>query len=158
MLALGLNGCSPEKPATPDTTNLSKQIKGESYRLERAYLVTIHVPNTDVEKVLEAVVTAVGLDYGHYDQVAYLDAPGLEQFRPQAGSKTGAQGEASRVPTTNISFSIAYDTDVLLKALDAAYRTHSYEEPVIYIGEAWRTRATNPDEMNPNRWWNHTPQ
>lgn len=152
MLAIGLIGCSSEKPTAPE------QIKGENYRLERAYLVTIHVPNADVDKVLESVVTAVGLDYGKYDQVAYLDAPGLEQFRPRAGSKAGAQSEAGRVSTTKVSFSVPHDTTVLRKALDAAYKAHRYEEPVIYISEVWRTRAINPDDTNPNRWWNHNPQ
>ena len=158
MLAVGLIGCSPEKPATPGSMALSDQVKGESYRLEHAYLVAIHVPNANVDKVLQSVLMAVGLDYGKFDQVAYLDASGVERFRPRSGSKAGAQGEASRVPTTNVSFSVPHDAAVLRKALDAAYKAHSYEEPVIYISEVWRTRAINPDDTNPNRWWNNSHQ
>lgn len=127
---------------------------GNSYRLERAYLVTVHVPSTDADQVLAAAVAAVGLDYGKYDHVAYLDTPGLEQFRPREGSKAGAQSAAGRTPTTKVSFSVARDSTVLKKALDAIYGAHSYEEPVIYISEVWRSRATNPDDENPNRWWN----
>jgi hypothetical protein len=47
---------------------------------------------------------------------------------------------------------------VLRRALDAAHQAHSYEEPVIYVREVWRSRATNPDDRNPNRWWNQKRQ
>jgi hypothetical protein len=133
-------------------------ITGKSYRLEPAYLVAVHVPSADVDQVLAAAVAAVGLDYGKYDQVAYIDAPGLEQFRPREGSKAGAQSAAGRAPTTNVSFSVPRDATVLKKALDAIYSAHSYEEPVIYVSEVWRSRATSSDDENPNRWWNRRHQ
>jgi hypothetical protein len=53
-----------------------------------------------------------------------------------------------------VSFSVPHDDAILQKALEAVYAAHSYEEPVIYVSEVWRTRSTNPDEQNPNRWWN----
>ena len=146
-----------EKRAKPVSDVSPDRIEGANYRLERAYLVTVHVPSADVDKVLASVVTAVGLDYGKYDQVAYLDAPGLEQFRPRSGSKSGDQVSAGREPTTSVSFTVPRDVAVLRKALDAAYRAHSYEEPVIYISEGWRSRSTNPDDANPNRWWKRKP-
>lgn len=37
------------------------------------------------------------------------------------------------------------------KALHAIRYVHSYEEPVIYVSEAWRTRATARKDSNPNR-------
>lgn len=130
------------------------ELTAESFRLEKVYVVTAHVPNPEVEKVLEAVTTAVPLGYGFYDQVAYLDAPGLEQFRPREGSRGGVQEKAGRSPTTKVSFSIPRDTDSLSRVLAAIRHTHSYEEPVIYVHEAWRSRTTDRDEGNPNRWWN----
>lgn len=104
--------------------------------------------------MLKAVVSKVDLEYGKYDQVAFLDAAGLEQFRPMEGSKAGRRAEAVRVPTTNVSFSVPYDLGVLKKALDAVRFAHSYEEPVIYVSEVWRSRASGGDGSNPNRWWN----
>jgi len=121
-------------------------------------LVVVHVPAADVDKVMNSVVAAVGLEYGKYDQVAYIDALGLEQFRPLGGSKAGAQSRATRQPTKVVSFSLSHDTALLQKALDAIYAAHRYEEPVIYISEVWRSRSTNPDEGNPNRWWNQKPK
>jgi len=135
-------------PATPEA------ITGKTYRLERAYFVSAHVPTADVDKVLTAVSEAVGLDYGRYDQVAYIDAQGREQFRALTGSKAGESAHVARVPTKVVSFSVPHDTDMLKKALDAIYTAHSYEEPVIYVTEVWRTRSTAPDDNNPNRWWN----
>jgi hypothetical protein len=140
-------------PFTP-----ADEIKADSFRLERVYVVTVHIPNEEVEKVLEAVTTAVPLDYGFYDQVAFLDAPGLEQYRPREGSKGGPQEKAGRSPTTRVSFSIRRDAQALGKVLAAVRRVHSYEEPVIYIHEAWRSRTTDRDESNPNRWWNQKGQ
>jgi hypothetical protein len=147
----GSGGDSPAGARSPG------DIVGASYRMERAYLVAVHVPNPDVDKVLKAVVAAVGLKYGKYDQVAFLDAPGLEQFRPREGSKAGPQAEAERVPTTIVSFSIPHDPATLRKAIDAIRYVHPYEEPVIYVSEVWRSRATARENSNPNRWWNRKP-
>lgn len=134
------------------------ELSEQTFRLERVYVVTVHIPNPEVEKVLEAVTAAVPLGYGFYDQVAYLDAPGLEQFRPREGSKGGVQEKAGRSPTTKVSFSIPRESDSLAKVLAAIRHTHSYEEPVIYVHEAWRSRTTDRDENNPNRWWNQKGQ
>lgn len=68
-------GLAPASATGPDA------IHGENYRLEPVYLVSVHVPNADVDKVLVAIVAAAGLPYGKYDQVAFIDAAGLEQFR-----------------------------------------------------------------------------
>ena len=149
-----MTACASEQAASTGAGTPLDAITGKSWRLERAWLVSMHVPSADVDKVLAAAVAAVGLEYGKYDQVAYIDAPGLEQFRPLEGSKAGAQAAAGRAPTTNVTFSIPRDPAVLQKALDAICAAHSYEEPVIYVSEVWRTRATNPDDPNPNRWWN----
>lgn len=138
---------APTPPASPDL------LVADTYRVERAYLVSAHVRTSEVDVVLGAVVEAVGLDYGKYDRVAFLDAPGMEQFRPREGSKSGP-GDVTREPTTIVSFSVPLDVATLRRALDAIRDKHSYEEPVIYVQEVWRTRATGGDDKNPNRWWN----
>jgi hypothetical protein len=134
------------------------EFKADSFHLERVFVVTVHIPNPEIEKVLEAITAAAPLQYGFYDQVAFLDAPGLEQFRPREGSKGGAQEKSGRSPTTKVSFSIPRDAETLAKVLAAIRQKHSYEEPVIYIHEAWRSRTTDRDENNPNRWWNQKSQ
>jgi hypothetical protein len=144
--------------AAPVPDSSPSQVEGKSYRLERAYYVVVHVPAADVDKVMKSVVAAVGLEYGNYDQVAYIDALGFELFRALNGSKAGAQCRASREPTKVVSFSLTHDTAVLQKALDAVYAAHRYEEPVSYVSEIWRSRSTNPDDSNPNRWWNQKPK
>jgi len=82
-LTVGLGVSTGSRGSPAPTADLSPdQIEGKSYRLERAYLVVVHVPSAIVDKVLQSGVAAVGLEYGKYDQVAYIDARGLEQFRP----------------------------------------------------------------------------
>lgn len=157
VLGLGVF-MAPGGVAAPGTEITPEQIEGKSFRLERAYLVVVHAPVGDVAKVLKSVADAVGLEYGRYDHVAYIDAVGIEQFRAIEGSKAGPQKQISKEPTKVVSFSVAHDATVLQKALEAVYAAHSYEEPVIYVSEVWRTRSTNPDEHNPNRWWNQKPK
>ena len=156
-LTLLVAGCSTNAPATRAGASPA-DVVGTNYRMEPAYLVAVHVPNEDTEKVLAAVVAAVGLEYGKYDHVAYLDAPGLEQYRPMTGSKAGEQSAPGRTPTTNVSFSVPRDPTTLKKAIDAIYDAHAYEEPVIYVSEVWRSRSTGSDDRNPNRWWNRPSQ
>jgi len=162
MTLLGLAFCLCACPllslASPTPASSPDQIEGKAYRLERAYFVMVHVPVADVDRVMRSVVAAVGLEYGKFDQVAYIDALGHEQFRALDGSKAGAHRRATREPTRVVSFSVNHDTILLQKALDAVYAAHSYQEPVIYVSEVWRTRSTNPDESNPNRWWNQKPK
>jgi hypothetical protein len=134
------------------------QIVGKTYRLERMYLVSVHVPSGSVNKVLQSLAAAVGLESGKYDQVAFIDAEGLEQFRPLAGSKSGAVESAETDPSKVVTVSLIHDATVLHKALDAIYQVHPYEEPVIYVTEGWRSRSTSADESNPNRWWNQKPK
>jgi hypothetical protein len=99
----------------------------------------------------------VGLEYGKYDRVAYIDAEGMEQYRPLAGSKAGAQQTVTRTPSRVVTVSVVHDRAMLQKVVDAIYQAHPYEEPVIYITEGWRSRSTSADEKNPNRWWNQKP-
>jgi hypothetical protein len=130
------------------------QIVGKTYRMQRVHLVSVHVPSGSVDKVLQSLAAAVGLEYGKYDQVAFIDAEGLEQYRPLAGSKAGAQESAKADPSKVVTVSLIHDGTVLHKALDAIYQVHPYEEPVIYVTEGWRSRSTSADQNNPNRWWN----
>jgi hypothetical protein len=143
---------APASEASPD------QLVGKTYRLERTYLVSVHVPSGSVDKVLQSLAAAVGLEYGKYDHVAYIDAEGIEQYRPLAGSKAGAQQTVTRTPSKVVTVSVVHDAAVLQKAVDAINRAHPYEEPVIYITEGWRSRSTSADENNPNRWWNQSPK
>src|SRR5579871_362143 len=87
---------------TPDSP--PDDIEGRAYKLERAYLVVVHVPSADVDRVMKAVVGAVGLEYGKFDRVAYIDAQGVELFRALGGSKAGAQSRVARAPTRVVSF------------------------------------------------------
>lgn len=153
---VGIGWLASRGPQTPSSP--ADELTAESFRLERVYVVTVHIPNEEVEKVLESVTAAVSLDYGFYDQVAFLDAPGLEQYRGREGSKGGAYDKAGRSPTTRVSFSIPREAEPLARVLAATRRVHPYEEPVIYIHEAWRSRTTDRDESNPNRWWNRKGQ
>jgi hypothetical protein len=69
-----------------------------------------------------------------------------------------AQQAVTKTPSRVVTVSVVHDGAVLRKVVDAINRAHPYEEPVIYITEGWRSRATSADELNPNRWWNQKPK
>ncbi|MCV6636935.1 hypothetical protein [Candidatus Albibeggiatoa sp. nov. NOAA] len=154
LLTIGLSGSLAY--GLDSSANVApEQIQGNGYRLEQAYLVETHVPNANVESVLSALVAAVSLEYGDkYDQVLFLDAPGFEHFRPKSNSKGGEHKTALRDPSTRVTFSIPQDSTLLKNAIDAIHKAHSYEEPVVYIKDVWRSQALSADDDNPNRWWN----
>ncbi len=130
-------------------------IQGESFQLERVYLVSVNIPDEDVTRVLDSLTSVVPLVYGKYDRVAFRSASGVEQFRPLAGSRAGAQEELSEYETVRVSFSIPQDPETLRKTIDTIRNSHPYEEPVINVQEGWTSKATGKeDETNPNRWWN----
>jgi hypothetical protein len=118
---------SNQSVAASTTESSPDQLVGKTYRLERAYLVSVHVPSDSVDKVLQALAAAVGLEYGKYDQVAYIDAEGMEQFRPLAGSKAGVQKTVTTTPSRVVTVSVVHDGAVLQKAVDAITRVHPYQ-------------------------------
>ncbi len=55
--------------------------------------------------------------------------------------------------TKDIDFIV--EKAVLEKIMDAILNAHQYEEPTIHLREEWASRAAyNPNNDNPNRWWN----
>jgi hypothetical protein len=159
VIAASASSCSTEgdrlTPAGTASAVSTDDIKGESFQLERVYLVSVNIPDEDVTRVLDSLTSVVPLVYGKYDRVAFRSASGVEQFRPLSGSRAGAQEELSEYETVRVSFSIPQDPETLRKTIDAIRNSHPYEEPVINVQEGWTSRATGKeDETNPNRWWN----
>ena len=126
-----------------------------SCRLQASWMVWVELADRDDARVREAVAAAVGLEYGPYTGVAFESGTGKQFFRPAQGSKLGEGTEAITMPARILTFSLPHDPDVLVKAIEAVRRAHSYEEPVIYVRDVWASRADDTrDRDNPNRWWN----
>lgn len=158
VMAIFTSSCTTkgERSTSRSASSLSTDhVESESFRLEPVYLISVNIPDEDVKRVLDSLTSVVPLVYGKYDRVAFRSASGVEQFRPLAGSRAGAQEELSEYKTTRVSFSIPQDPGTLRKTIDAIRNSHPYEEPVINVQEGWASRATGKrDETNPNRWWN----
>ena len=123
-----------------------------SCSLERVWFVRVELADRDDERVRVAVGHAVGLGYGPYEGVAFESGAGNQFFRPAEGSKLGESAETVTMPARVLTFSVPARPDVLAKAIEAVRETHSYEEPVITVTEAWASRADySGDRSNPNR-------
>ena len=116
----------------------------------------------DVDKILDAVLAVYPLGYGRYERNASVSAVGMETARPLSDSTTDRHvdgfmpGATETYPMVELKISIERDSAVLEKVMDAIHYVHHYEEPVIFLREDWASRANyNPDNNNPNRFWNN---
>ena len=104
-------------------------------RLEPVWFVRVEPADRDDARVRDAVTTAVGLDYGAFDGVAFEGAAGIQFFRPRDGTQVGAREKAIEMPVRVLRFSVPQDAEALARAIESIRDAHSYEEPVIGITE-----------------------
>lgn len=120
-----------------------------------SWLVWVELADRDDARVRQAVVDAVGLEYGPYEGVAFESGTGMQFFRPKPGSKLGTSKDTVEMPARVLTFTVAGGVETLAKAIEAVRYAHSYEEPVIVIQQVVTSRADySEDRENPNRWWN----
>jgi hypothetical protein len=129
---------------------------------EPVWTLEIQTLPEDVDRILDAVLAVHPLGYGRYQRNASVTAVGAETARPEPGSTTATHvdgfepGSTETYPMVELKISIERDPTVLEKVMDRVIAVHHYEQPVIFLREDWASRAAyNPDNANPNRWWNN---
>lgn len=144
----------------PERTKLASY-KAKSGRLVPVWRLEIQTRPDDAERLLDVIAAVDPLRYGRYRRNASLSAVGAETGQPEENSTTTTHiegfeaGGTETYPMVQLTVSIARDTALLQKVMDAVIYAHQYEEPVIYIREEWASRAAyDPESDNPNRWWN----
>jgi len=140
------------------STDLSA-CESETGSLAPVFRIAVQTRPDDIEKILNAAAAVNPLTYGKYDRNAFISGRGSETYRAQPGSTTtlyrGIVDQAEYFDCVEVSFSIPRDIAALTTVMDAIRNAHHYEEPVIFVSEHWASRANyNPDNQNPNRWWN----
>jgi hypothetical protein len=121
----------------------------------------IQIRPDDADRLLDAVVAVHPLKYGSYRRVASVSAVGAETGQPEENSTTTTHIDGFEAGATEtysmafLTFSIERNIEILENVMDAIIYAHHYEEPAIYVREEWESRsAYNPNNENPNRWWN----
>ncbi|MFK7803175.1 MAG: hypothetical protein AB8G95_16195 [Anaerolineae bacterium] len=139
-----------------------KDYQAKSGKFVPVWTLEIQTVIEDVDKILDALMEVNPLAYGRYQRNASISAVGMETAQPEAGSTTTTHlesyvaGESETYPMVELKISIERDGAILEKVMDAVHFVHHYEEPVIFLREAWASRASyNPQSDNPNRWWNN---
>ncbi|KIC37320.1 hypothetical protein RA26_08545 [Leisingera sp. ANG-M7] len=121
--------------------------------------ITVQVPETRVQRIVEAVLAVTALKYGDYDRVTFQSAAGVQSFRSLGSGRNAATEAAVQVPCMELTFFLARDDAGAEQVLEAIYASHPYEEPVIYVAPCLRTlHIRGMDEDNPNRFWNSAPE
>jgi len=141
-------------------TTLAKY-KAKSGQLEPVWRIEIQTRPADADRLLDAVMEVTPLKYGRYQRNASVSGVGAETNHPEENSTTtthvaGFQaGGEQTYPMVQLTVSIARDVALLEMVMDAILHAHHYEEPVIYVRDEWASRsAYDPNNDNPNRWWN----
>jgi len=142
-------------------TNLSTY-KAKSGMFEAVWTLEIQTVADDVDRILDAVMAVYPLPYGNYRRTASVSAPGYETAQPNEGSTTTTHlagytaGGTQTYAMVEVKISIPRDESLLANVMDAILYVHHYEEPVIFLRDDWASRAAyNPNNTNPNRWWNN---
>ena len=123
-------------------------------RLEPVWIVHIELGPEDDDRIRHTIGKAAGLSYGSYDHVSFESATGIQYFRGHSGTASGSMDTATWRDVRLLSFSLPRNTALLSAVLDLVQENHSYEEPVVYIFEAYATRKIdNKNHDSPNKWW-----
>jgi hypothetical protein len=136
--------------------------KAKSGTFIPVWTLEIQTVAADTDRILDAVMAVYPLSYGRYQRNASISAEGRETAQPEENStttthKTGyTAGQTETYPMVELKIAIPRDQKILEQVMDAIHDVHHYEEPVIFLREDYTSRAAyNPDNTNPNRWWNN---
>ena len=137
---------------------IEQSIETTSVRMARMLTVTVGCPEEDVGRIVDRVCEITPLRQGPYDGNAFVSAPGTELYRPLEGAAAGAEAEPRRRPgVVEVTFDLPHDAVLLEAVVEAVFRVHSYQEPVIRVRENLVARSRGLDDRdNPHRWWNTT--
>ncbi len=125
----------------------------ERYVAEEGAQVAVQVPQERLEALLAAITAADPLEWGDYDAVSFASQPGVQRFRSLGTGRNPETGGVVTVACIELRFFVA--RTALERVVRAIYGTHPYEEPVVIVTPASRSRhRRGVDEDNPNRFWN----
>ncbi|MEW2913366.1 hypothetical protein [Leisingera sp. JC11] len=135
------------------------ELKTGRFVPEDGLRITVQVPETHVQRIVDAVLAVSALKYGDYDRVTFQTAAGTQTFRSLGSGRNSATETAVQVPCVELSFFLGQEAAGKVRILESIYASHPYEEPVIYVAPCLRTlHIRGMDEDNPNRFWNSAPE
>ena len=117
-------------------------------RLLPVYRITVFVPPGHLAALQAGICALEPLGDGRYDQVMWISAPGIEQFRPLPGAMpaAGVVGELTCLPSVRLEFAIPRDPDRLARLLREGVRAHHpWESPAIFVDEGLQPLFDMPE-------------
>jgi len=117
--------------------------------LKKMYRITLFVPPSHLEILVDSVIKTNPLRYGNYDSVVWWSSVGVEQFRPldSALPTEGSSNIKEKLPSVMVQFSLPHDENMLEKVIkEGIISVHPWEEPVIQIHEVMATRTSSVEE------------
>jgi len=115
--------------------------------MEKAYRITVFVPPAQLEEVVASITRVLPPNNDKYGEVFWWSAPGIEQFRPLAGSNpvSGSVGELSRMDSIELKFLLPRNEALLNQVIEEGIRpAHPWEAPVI-TADKCRVAGNSPE-------------
>ena len=116
-----------------------RNLETKNATIRNECLFRVQIPSDDVSRVLEEIAKVTPLKYGNYERVSFRCRNGMQQYKPLAGSRTG-ESELVNILTDEISFTVPKHDKTIAAVIDALFKSHPYEEPVILIHDVMSTR------------------
>jgi len=129
------------------------QVESSACRLEPIWIIHVELGPEDDDRIRLALCEELRLAYGDYDHVSFETAIGTQFFRGAEGTASGPMEAATSRQVRVLSFSITKDRHLLDAAMSVIHPLHSYEEPVIYVQDAFASRSIPESRKNENKWW-----
>ncbi len=105
---------------------------------EPAYRLVVFVPVGALEEFISVISSDIPSFLGHYDNVAWWNEAGTEQFRPLNGANpvSGDVGEIIQEASRRVELSLPLDKGALGRFVEKVIiPAHPWEKPVIYVYE-----------------------
>lgn len=135
------------------------ELHNDRFVPEHGLRITVQVPETHAQKLVDAVLAVDALKYGDYDCVTFRTGLGTQKFRSLGSGRNTATERVVEVPCVELSFFTTSEGAKAVAVLKAVYGSHPYEEPVVFAEPCVRTlHIRGVDEDNPNRFWNREAQ
>ena len=119
-----------------------KTLKPIERRTMPVSLVSVYVPSSDADKVLDAMLGAGAGRIGEYEGCSYVSAEGTGSYVPRADTAPTVGSPGVRTATSEVRLEVIAPRARARGVVSAARSAHPYEEPLVVSADVEIARAS----------------